>query len=444
VSPKDFHIELTPLTDDDLRARNLPDSMLWFIKEDEILKGPYEEAALRDYAVRNSSFMADYEACNAEDKLWKTVFEHPRLQRRQTPQRDEEDSGYFVLVKGQKNGPFTQEEVIEKLKRFEVTYTDLLSADGGKTWMRTYDFSEFNRREDNSSLPFLPDEAMFKKASLATHDFLQSQKRLESLNEQDAIVGLAYEGEDYAMPSDDDIPAIIDEDLVGPSVGKGEQLSAEEAQEAMLPAQEMSVPKDGDEVIAPLTEQQKKARTKKVAMVTGGALVLILAFVSGGSFFFNSPKKSQEVSTSAPKARTPMKQNYRQNKNTINPGTTRRAPAAKQKTRAEASTPNPNYQKQQQLRDAFKDARKMQMMHQNQPAKKVAPTNQPARPVDMDREPQSDEMFEADPIDDAREPNQDEYEEAQDLVEEIQQEQFERDPQESQQDDLFEEESIDF
>jgi len=93
----------------------------------------------------------------------------------------------YLLVEGQKNGPFTMQELTQKLDNKDILYTDYISLNGGSDWLKISEHDSFNRRSANRDehLPSMPQENLFKS---------QRKKVKKEDKENDALIGLAYIG----------------------------------------------------------------------------------------------------------------------------------------------------------------------------------------------------------------------------------------------------------
>ncbi|MBL7665324.1 MAG: hypothetical protein JNM93_09330 [Bacteriovoracaceae bacterium] len=408
-----FEITLSALTDEQIKYQKISDTMLWFLRNNEVVHGPFQESVLKDYIFKNAVLMESIEACNAEEKEWKAIFEHPRLGRRIGPVQVPPD-GLFILVKGQKAGPYKIEEVQSLIAKNHVYYTDLFSDDSEKTWKRLYDHPQLNRRLGAKSLPQLPEAGIFAKADSAAKDFLNSKRHQNQQDEADAVIGLAFKGSDQNLHEDDgataQVPPPIDSTLVGPKVGKGPKYTKEE-----LPTLDDLNPSITPPPLPEAMVAEAKLDRKKVIYATSGAIVVLLLILSGGNFKFASPEKTADVmeKTSEVKTVIPLPE-LRENAVT-NPAATRMP--------ANQGTPNPNsdLERQKRLRESFQKASTIQQTHQNYQARE--PAEQPGATDDY---PFEERIEEAQPeIEQHNEEKltQQEATEGQELVEEIRKEQ---------------------
>lgn len=130
---------------------------------------------------------------NIDSTEWKLIYEFPYFQRRKpqivqsTPIINSEEENLYLLVKGQKIGPFSKETLENKLNNKEILLTDLISLNAGHTWQKIYQVNGFDRRnlKENESLPGLPDSNFFE---------VETNEKPKDAEEIEAVTGLAYLG----------------------------------------------------------------------------------------------------------------------------------------------------------------------------------------------------------------------------------------------------------
>lgn len=145
---------------------------------------------LKMLTQKSGDEFADYTIRNIDQSEWVLIFSHPYFQRRK-PQlvsadslKDEEDQEIFILVNGQKAGPYEKNQLLTMVNDKEILLTDMISTNGGHTWMKLYQLDQFNRRELNADdqLPGLP-----KRIIEQSHETVINYRPVT-----DAITGLAY------------------------------------------------------------------------------------------------------------------------------------------------------------------------------------------------------------------------------------------------------------
>ena len=98
-----------------------------------------------------------------------------------------------LLKHGQKIGPFTLDQIQEKFDNHEITLTQLISSDGGRTWQKLFQSGIIGRGllDIGKNLPDSPDETTFDKSQSEVEDGL---KRSQKTTATDAIASLAKLG----------------------------------------------------------------------------------------------------------------------------------------------------------------------------------------------------------------------------------------------------------
>lgn len=98
----------------------------------------------------------------------------------------------YLLIDGQSAGPYTREEVTQKITANVVLITDSISVNG-HDWFKLYDWSGFDRRSgQREELPGTPKVNLFNSSDIEVAANLK--KKNETCTETEAIAGLAYLG----------------------------------------------------------------------------------------------------------------------------------------------------------------------------------------------------------------------------------------------------------
>lgn len=142
------------------------------IKDAELSLGFISLYDLKAYVFEHEDEAKNYSVRNIDSDEWKNVFEHPYFQRRK-PQlvsadnlKDADDQEFFILIKGQKTGPYEKYELSEMVEKKELLLTDMVSFNGGHTWVKLYQVDGFDRRalRDSSVLPGMPEDEVLRKS----------------------------------------------------------------------------------------------------------------------------------------------------------------------------------------------------------------------------------------------------------------------------------------
>ena len=188
-------IDLKALADEEIQSKSIPLNNLWMVK-DHLNKifGPFDTASLRDFSIENQHLFENSFLYNLESEKWSEFFAVSQFQRRR-PKLVSKDSitktnQFFLMTEGQKDGPYSTDEIKSFLTDGKIITTDQLSINGGKTWIKVYEHHEFDRRaqRSNQELPFVPNQEILEKINI-------TKNSIEKIKEtEDAIVGLAMIG----------------------------------------------------------------------------------------------------------------------------------------------------------------------------------------------------------------------------------------------------------
>ena len=159
-------------------------------------KGPYIGAQLKHVCdmIEFPEETLVRDAKNIGD--WINLYNHPAFQRRrpQVVGQDKEiseDRHTYVLVDGQKYGPFNLTEITEQLETGDLLLTDLVSLDDGHTWKKLYQYTNFDRRSHTQEqLPSAPGWEVFNKSNEEIGEHLGDVDPSEL--DINAMAGLAF------------------------------------------------------------------------------------------------------------------------------------------------------------------------------------------------------------------------------------------------------------
>ncbi|MBY0415273.1 MAG: hypothetical protein K2Q18_13970, partial [Bdellovibrionales bacterium] len=122
---------------------------------------------LKTYILEHESELEGMSVRNIDSTDFTAIFEHVLFQRRRpqviaTMANIDSDQQFYILRQGQKTGPFQKGELITMLDEKEILLTDMVSYNGGHTWLKLYQLENFERRvlKESDSLPGVPTEAI--------------------------------------------------------------------------------------------------------------------------------------------------------------------------------------------------------------------------------------------------------------------------------------------
>lgn len=203
------HIKLDILTEDEITTQEHTLDGLWMLQFQDKTKGPYSTLQLRKYSADHEELFDEIQATNLLKNKFTGFYQNIEFQRRKPKLIQASslvsDENFFVLIHGQKQGPFTLDEVKSKSESKEIRLSSLVSTDKGYTWIKLYEHHEFDRRNRNvdSILPFSPEESFIHEAVALGRESIKNAKKKQA--EEDAIVGLAFlsHGKDHAKNAQD-------------------------------------------------------------------------------------------------------------------------------------------------------------------------------------------------------------------------------------------------
>jgi hypothetical protein len=153
--------------------------------------GPIWQQDIKEFLQINNQLSEETTLKNIDSDEWLPIFEHPIFQRRKpqlvsTHSLENEETSFFILRDGQKQGPYTLHEMSTMITSKEILLVDEVSIDDGASWGHLYDIEEFDRRslKSNEELPSLPSQNTFDSSRPTTRPD-------EKTN---LIAGLAYIG----------------------------------------------------------------------------------------------------------------------------------------------------------------------------------------------------------------------------------------------------------
>jgi len=188
-----------PLTDEEIEGLGLSVSDLWMIQgEGADVQGPFSTKFLIEKSTQHEEFFEACQIYNLVIEEWKDFFSSAEFQRRKPKlvpaQNLIQNDDFYILVKGQKQGPFNLATIKEKVSNDEIQVSAEVSVDEGKTWIKLYEHHEFDRRlfKNQEDLPFQPEQLVFDESDKVTSlEVARAQKNKEN---DTAITGLAFLG----------------------------------------------------------------------------------------------------------------------------------------------------------------------------------------------------------------------------------------------------------
>ncbi len=177
---------------EDLEQTGIDGAQFFEVAIGETVIGFIHQNELKNYLELHSDEYANLCVRKLGQETWMPASQHAFLQRRRPKIiKDNEistDERFFYLKEGQKMGPFTINELKQKIDHKEILITEMIVPEKGGNWFKLFELEQFDRRlyGVRGQLPERPSEERF--------EFEQSLIK-ENSPEKEAIAGLAYIGQ---------------------------------------------------------------------------------------------------------------------------------------------------------------------------------------------------------------------------------------------------------
>ncbi len=150
------------LSKEDIKAMKIPVKQVFEILEDGTKYSPLWQEDLKAYLRMNGTLFNSAKVRAYGDEEWTNLAGHPTFSRRGANQSDKlksQKNRFHLLLRGVKQGPFTEKEVKDELTKRTILYTDFVSIDDGVIWHKLYQVKDFDRRgEGPTELPASPNK----------------------------------------------------------------------------------------------------------------------------------------------------------------------------------------------------------------------------------------------------------------------------------------------
>ncbi len=163
-------IDLPALSDETIAEKKYALSDLWMAKdENNEVFGPYPTDELREYSQKYKYLFDNVKVYNLETEKWYNIFEVKYFQRRKpqlvSAQNLISDNDFYVIINGQKQGPYTLEKMQSLLDTGSILASSQISLDKGQSWIKLYEHHAFDRRSKKKTqdLPFVPGQEVMSK-----------------------------------------------------------------------------------------------------------------------------------------------------------------------------------------------------------------------------------------------------------------------------------------
>ncbi|MCY4643543.1 MAG: hypothetical protein OXB88_02905 [Bacteriovoracales bacterium] len=163
--------DLHTLSEEELGELGLERHEIWYLMVNEIPCGPYSLDNLKSFLENHKDFDHQTQASSGDKQKWAPLSKYPFFDRRSLGNPDSplgtqtEEAPLKLLIDGRPQGPYEQKEILKKLESKEILPTNLVSADGGKSWFPLYRHPRFDRRNrpGHGELPDRPNQESSEK-----------------------------------------------------------------------------------------------------------------------------------------------------------------------------------------------------------------------------------------------------------------------------------------
>lgn len=170
--------------------------------------GPFSSIALASFFDQNPQVLLNSEMrVYGQEKFFPTI-ETKKFQRRKEDapiERPELNKGIntYLLIEGQKKGPFQVQEVHQLLIEKKIIFTDLICTDEDPHWCKIYEYPDFDRRriQAQENLPHQPAGEVFHHSSEVVAKELSNTQQKEQKEAAMAILAQASHLGELKRPS---------------------------------------------------------------------------------------------------------------------------------------------------------------------------------------------------------------------------------------------------
>ena len=179
----DHQSPLQPLSQAELAQLQLAPHEIWHLMVNEVPHGPYALDKLKNFLQNHPDFDRQTLASNCQEGTWKPLhtyplFTHPageEPEQTSSPTINEDCNEIMLMRDGRPQGPYTREQIHQRLSQKKILWTNLISTDRAQSWHKLYRHPHFNRRQQSEpkSLPLMPAQSVFahrnRRKSSAAH-----------------------------------------------------------------------------------------------------------------------------------------------------------------------------------------------------------------------------------------------------------------------------------
>ena len=202
-NPSAIFRKLKKFSSEEILNGNYPSNQYWYILIGEEILGPFHQddfsSCIEEAVPPSTTLISNY----VSHPEWRPLRSTPFFQNKKLKESSEKgpvpvfiptyEKNIFVLQNGQKNGPYTPQDIQNLLQKNEILFSDLISIDDGHTWLPIKHSSlklQSENRMTKRNLPTPIDEREFSGEGEHTSQILR--KRDEENDNQ--LITLAKAG----------------------------------------------------------------------------------------------------------------------------------------------------------------------------------------------------------------------------------------------------------
>lgn len=173
---------LKAYSDEEIKSFKIPKDQLWLIYNGSEVFGPF----LEDHLIQ---FLSQFPISKESDLQGSKLSESRWLPLSSIKifSAQVQSTKYYILKAGRAEGPYDKNIIAALLKDQALARTDHLSGDGGLTWKKVYEFTDFDRRYQTRGkakvgLPKIPSRDAFTSEQLEVFDQVQESSQEDQTN----------------------------------------------------------------------------------------------------------------------------------------------------------------------------------------------------------------------------------------------------------------------
>lgn len=191
------------LSPEEIQRLKIEKGDLWYFLVGSRPEGPYCTDDVMNLIREHHEFPIEINISNLENSKWVPLYHTPPFQsflksQKRGGKNYSLNDKVYLLVNGQRNGPYGYDNLVQKLNNHQLLLSDLISNDEGKTWGKICEHPFFNRNKrvkEMCQLPDLPEKESFDDSTLETKKEISRLEDQEKNSGMQGLLSLAIIGE---------------------------------------------------------------------------------------------------------------------------------------------------------------------------------------------------------------------------------------------------------